>query len=658
MAFILKNYGDGSLGNVTAVTATINSYAAVTAITTNSITINTSTQITGTAKFVVGAKVLIHVSATKSSRNYLGHWLLANITAVSGSKLTIDENPTTKLLPSADLAKYYVQAIAVAQYKNLTVSSGTTITPPVYSVTSYHGGIVALMCSEKLTFNGGHISLADRGIPVANKTLRPRFSYETEAGSDTESYSGWENTMNQYAFALNAGDGAAFIVAKTFVGNSNSRIGNVSTYGAQFYRGHKNSVTYGDTAPTNITHIGGSSILIAAETISSFYTKMIAKYRNSSSTAGQGHCRCYIASETKLRNDEGLYSYDIISNPSRLSSKMNIRNFGDGSASDIKDIKTQVNNYATITAISGTKVTYKNKTTEGLSPIAAGALVMIHFNHKSATYTVDSGRFILAKVLSDTGSILTLDTAPPSISVTNYAAQVVSIPQANNFTLATANAATPKFNGSQGGIFAIAVKNACNLSSGTINVMEKGGGQAYARSGLAYIGNAQDCDKLPIGQGHGSVFILAKDLTMNTSTHIGHTSSGSGNYPYKGDTSAYRGSGASGGTSGTYAGGYGSNGGYSTSKDSYAQSACQGAHIMIVADKITGFSLTPIGTGGNTSYAGRGGYGYGSSNGRYYSGYNGGSSSGSYYGGGSSGWCFIYCNNAVTPTLTNIYSET
>lgn len=31
---------------------------------------------------------------------------------------------------------------------------------------------------------------------------------------------------------------------------------------------------------------------------------------------------------------------------------------------------------------------------------------------------------------------------------------------------------------------------------------------------------------------------------------------------------------------------------------------------------------------------------------------------GTYSGGGSSGWCFIYCNNAVEPTLTNIYSAT
>ena len=325
-------------------------------------------------------------------------------------------------------------------------------------------------------------------------------------------------------------------------------------------------------------------------------------------------------------------AYDIISNPSRLSAKMNIKNYGDGSANDIKDIKTQVNNYATITAINGKTVTYKNKTTEGLAPIAAGALVMIHFNHKSATYTVDSGRFILAKVVSDTSSQLTLDTAPPSISVTNYAAQVVSIPQANNFTLGTSSAsvvnnATPKFDGAQGGIFAIAVKGTCDLSYGRIDVMDKGGGNAYGRAGLAYIGNAQDCDKLPIGQGHGSVFILAQNITMTTSTRIGHTSSGGGTYGYRGsdattDAGFRYGSGAAGGTGVDYAGGYGGNGTcVNTTSDSARQQTYQGAHIMIVANQIAGFSLYPVCTGGYNQPAGKGGNGY-----NYIGSYNGGGS--------------------------------
>ena len=52
MAFEIKNYGSGKLGDVTEVTATVNSYARVTAISSTTITINTTTKIDGTATFV------------------------------------------------------------------------------------------------------------------------------------------------------------------------------------------------------------------------------------------------------------------------------------------------------------------------------------------------------------------------------------------------------------------------------------------------------------------------------------------------------------------------------------------------------------------------------------------------------------------------------
>ncbi|MBR2520350.1 MAG: hypothetical protein IKE46_11295, partial [Selenomonadaceae bacterium] len=102
MALVVKDYGNGSLGDVSSVTSTINSYARVTAVTSSTITINTSTQITGAAAFTVGAKILLHVSATTSSsyKTYLGCWMLANITATSSGVLTLDADPT-KCIPSA-----------------------------------------------------------------------------------------------------------------------------------------------------------------------------------------------------------------------------------------------------------------------------------------------------------------------------------------------------------------------------------------------------------------------------------------------------------------------------------------------------------------------------------------------------------------------------
>lgn len=682
MAFVVKDYGNGSLGDVDSVSSTINSYARVTAVTSSTITINTSTQITGAATFTVGAKILLHVSATTSSsyKTYLGCWMLANITATSSGVLTLDADPT-KCIPSANLAQYYVQAIAVAQYKNLTLNSGTTVTPPVYNATNFVGGIVALMCSDTLKFNGGHISLTDKGIPTGNSALRP--TTNNDPVDDVETYAGWENSDTRIHFMLNCGDGAAFIIAKTMVCSTSSRIGNTSTRGYQFYRGATNSVTYNETAPSNVTNVGGSTILVAAETIQSFTPYMFAKYRSSSSTAGAGICRCYIASETKLRNDEGLYAYDCISDKGRMKRMLGIRDYGNGSFGDMTNVTTQLNNYAKVTAISGNKVTYTGATTAGLAPITTGALVMIHWNHKNSTTVAESGRFYLANVLEEYNGVLTLDRTLPSISTSSYACQVVSIPQAKNFTLSTTNSATPAFDGSIGGICALAVSDTCNLNGGSLNVASKGGGNAYARNGLSIIGNAQDSNKLPIGQGHGSVFILANSLSMSNKTMIGGHFGGSfhGYYPrfytsehgWNVDSDPKQGNGAQGGTP-TYdssiylsTGGYGSNA--IPKSGNTVTPSCQGAHILIVAEKITNFYLTAVGTGGqgnvyngSAGYGGGGGHITGSGTATTFRcGYNGGTAGESrsesrlYYsgGGGGSGWCFIYCNEVVNQDTTD-----
>ena len=677
MALVVKDYGNGSLGDVSSVTSTINSYARVTAVTSSTITINTSTQITGAADFTVGAKILLHVSATTSSsyKTYLGCWMLANITATSSGVLTLDADPT-KCIPSANLAQYYVQAIAVAQYKNLELYSGTEITPPAYNVTNYNGGIVALMCSDTLTFGGGHINLSGKGIPVASKALRPTTQQENDGTDDGDHYSGWENSDTKDHLLLNAGDGVAFIVAKKMACNSSSRIGNTATRGYQFCRGATNSVTYNETKPSGVTNIGGSTIFIAAQTITNFTPYMISKYRSTSLGAGQGICRCYIASNTKLRNDEGLYAYDCISDKSRVMKQFGIKDFGNGKFGDVTytDATFRPNNYAQVTAISGNKVTINTPTTFGTASIATGAMVMIHWCHKDATNITNAGRFFIANVLSYSSGVLVLDKAPPSISVTNYKCQVVSIPQYNNFTLeSTIYGKVADQSETTGGIYAIAVKNVCNLSGGKMISGDYSSGNnkiatvAYGREGLAVIGNAQDNNKLPIGQGLGSVLILANHLVMNDETRIGYLGQGSalpkdaggyrGMYTVQKSaiTSPYlseAGSGASEGVKSSYIGGYGSNGSNSFSR--------QGAHIMIIANKITNFKQGAISSGGcgwDTGGAGYGGTSLNtspSSGGLYYSsgGYNGGSA-GNFYCSGSSGWAFIYCNEVVNQDTTD-----
>lgn len=625
------NFGSGIHGTPTLDTTPINSYARITAITPNSATINLQAASIGTyGKFAAGNEILFQVSASTGSTytQYLGAWALAKIISVNENVLMLDSD-LTAIIPASEVAHYYVQAVAIAQFENLTLETGTTLRPPNYSTTNFYGGILALKVSDTLTFNGGHIDLSDAGIPIASKNLRPVMPLETYAVKDTDKYAGWENFATKNNFTLQAGDGAVFIAAKNFICNSTSRIGNINSHGAQFCRGATDSV---GVKPANITNVGGSTIFIAAENISDFTPSIISKYR--SGTAGQGICRCYIATNSTLPNDEGLYAFDTLNDSARVMKSFNVRDFGDGSLGDLNEPAIQLNNYARITAISTDrkKISYTAKTTAGLAQITTGALVMIHLNHKDKTAVALAGRFILAKILSDNGSEILLNTTlPDDFDCNVYAAQIVSVAQANNFTLTKENKATPKFDGKIGGILALAVKNSCNLT-GKLNVELKGGGSAYGAEGLKVLSNTSLRDKLPIGQGHGSVFLLAKSLTLDTNSRIGATYSGAGFTSYKGaDGSGKRkgggGSAANGGTQADkHTGGYGSN-----ARDG----AAQGAHVLIIADTINNFTINAISTGGNCGTQGKNQSGKPSSGGAGYGG--SGKSSASSHGGYSSG---------------------
>ncbi|MBQ7454249.1 MAG: hypothetical protein IJS69_04280, partial [Selenomonadaceae bacterium] len=491
MAFKLDDMGVSSSAGLTlaefdsAHAGTLSSYARVVAISGNQVTINsnTSMQFDGVyGKFEVGADVLFHVTATASAtyKKYLGCYCVATITAVNGYTLTLDKD-VTKVIPASEFGRYYVQLISFARFESLNLKSGVQIVPPAYSTTNFYGGIVAIKVFGDMTLSGGHINLTDRGIPVSATSIRPLTTQETNGTLDTDKYSGWENAQTKDRFLLNCGDGAAFILVYGTLNRSGSasRIGNPSTYGVQCCRGASDSVSIG-TKPENITNVGGSTILIAAKNFSNFAPALIAKYRSTSSATGQGLCRAYIASDTTLGNDEGLYSYDCIANKGTIS-EINIRSFGTGEFGTC-NTTAQLNNYAQITLLSPDckTVTYTGKTTNGIAKIQKGALVMLHASQKAYAGTdTNPGKFTLAHVLEDTGSTLKLDFPAPNLDPTKYVMQVVSIPQYSSF--AQNNSATLKFNGVKGGIFAVAVNGTCDLTGKQILVEAKGGGTAYGK---------------------------------------------------------------------------------------------------------------------------------------------------------------------------------
>lgn len=526
----IGGYGFGELGEVEiseGVIDNINSYARINKIddlNDDKIAIDADTALIGKYEdFSAGNDVLIHVSAAASETKYLGRYIVAKILLAQNGLITLSKN-ITDLIPRDQFELYNLQIVTIANFRTLTLKAGAEIMPPLFNIHKLHGGILALRCYDALKFEGGHIDLAENGIPSNAKHLfRPLTEQETAANgeSDFAKFSGQENFITAERLLLNAGDGAALIAAKNIYGNSESRIGNPKTHGAHFCRGAANSA---GVKPANVTNVGGSSILIAAENIYNFNAKMIAKYRNApkkESEIGKGLCRCYIASNTPLRNDEGLYSYDVLHMPSRLD-KINVKDFGNGNFGDIVNPTKPINNYARVTAINqgGCRLTLSDETVNGLTPIDAGTLILIQVIQKGNLYVQNAGDIALAKIMSRGENYVVTDYPAPAVNLAEYAMQIISVPQFTNFTLNTNYTGTPKFNGKIGGVLALAAKNLCDIDEGNLNVENKGGAPSYGKEGLEFIGNAQDFSKLPLGEG-GSIFILAKNLKFSTNARLG-----------------------------------------------------------------------------------------------------------------------------------------
>lgn len=664
----------------------INSYAVVTAISNNTITLDDATN------FTAGKEILIHVAAG-TNKTSLGKWRVALIKSVSGNVLTLNKSVADFITDT--FSNYQVQAVTVAAYHDLTISD--TISPPAYS--NGKGGIIVIKCSGTLDLSGGKIDLRDKGLTDSN--ARAFLEHETSAVLDTDTFSGYENSTAKYRLPLNVGDGAAFIIAKSIKTTSSTRIGNPSTKGVQFCRGASDSAN----CPSGVTNVGGSNLLICAESWTNFLPAVIAKYRSGSQ--GKGLCRCYIASNTELTNDEGLYSYDIISEPTRLKTNCGIKDFGNGSSANVTNPTSDVNVFARVTSFEGSNIiNYTNKSKD--FNFSSGALLMIHFKTKG-TYTSNDGVFYFAKVASDDGFRITLrDKLPDSITAINlnyYFCQVIRVLQYDNLTINSDYNLTQAFDATKGtgGIFAVAVKDTCDLRGAVINMEGKGGGKSYGSDNKPMkFGNTHNHSRLPLGQGNGSVFILAKTLTLNSGSLIGASYAGNafgggvgssitgggykGSELHPNNTMSFDGTAGSGAGGGhaihlgeavdSIRGGYGSNG-FNSDNTTYSNDnhkGWQGAHVFIVADTIKNLYLSNIATGGapetNTKYPeleGKpGGASYGAGGTMAYNMFNsygahGGA--GGYIGGGiahdsgrggSGGFAFIYANNVVSQSTTDL----
>ena len=688
-------YGKGKREVVASASGTIvNRYARVTNIGATGKTITVSAATTeGFGDFSTGSEIIVHCVAYLGNKKYCGtrgKWKICRIKkAAANGVLTLDQSVSDFLKNVDNIGELVIQAITLPRFKSVTINEGTSITCLPFSAANNYGGVVAFKCNEELNLNGGHIDLANKGIPSDSSAYYWGTGWvnNEDATSSTERISaGWENFRTTKHLTINCPDGAALIITKTMNcdPSKKSRIGRPNGTGVARKR----------VTETN-ENIGGSSILIAAETINYWDSdgSLISKYppNTNISSYRKGQARCYIATETILPTDEGLYALDRISDSTRAAEIFNLTDiqFGNGKTAREDNTLKQLNSYARVTKIDSTRtildIDESNWKNNGIATINDGALVLIHVTKYGKNgWVAESGRCMFARILKYANKQVTIDQAFNKLdggtgvySLAHYFVQIIAVPEFPNWGLHVTNDATPVFSTAcGGGIAVVAVKNSCNLTGGQILVEGKGyKGVPYGETGLKYIGNAQMAVKLPLGEGHGSVLILAKNLKMDSNTRIGASYSGrplggfnktcnTGDPMYRYETNQSWEGGEPGRTlkeievevsyiepvtdsQGTTGGGrlagtspaQNANGGYGSNS---AHGAAQGAHVLIIANSIDGFCIDAISTGGagGENFSGKG---------TKSEGENGGASHGG--GGGSCGIFSSNTKNGNTPAI-------
>lgn len=156
-----SDFGNGALGNVTITSnQQINSYAAVTAINKNKITINNIS--TGVYDgFTPGQEVMLHISNTDANhKNSFGVYSFHRIVGADSSSVTLNSAP--KISSATGLV---CQLVTIPNFRNLTVK--TSLYSLAYS--NSRGGILALKCNGTLDVTAGSLITEGKGLPGSTK---------------------------------------------------------------------------------------------------------------------------------------------------------------------------------------------------------------------------------------------------------------------------------------------------------------------------------------------------------------------------------------------------------------------------------------------------------------------------------------------------------
>lgn len=216
MAFDIKKVnglGDGSLGDVTITSAStqINSYAGVTAISSDgkTVTINMNNASIGAyGGFVVGQEVMFHVTGCLGTGTAdLGKYGFAKILSVGVNQLVLDA-----AVPIVDMTAYVYQIVTVPNFNNLTVKCA--VSALAYDINKKYGGIIAVKVKGILDLTSGSILAEKKGLPdlPSSPVLKPAGITTTNA-----------DLINR--LLMSTGNGIVVLIANQLKLTSSSRLG-------------------------------------------------------------------------------------------------------------------------------------------------------------------------------------------------------------------------------------------------------------------------------------------------------------------------------------------------------------------------------------------------------------------------------------------------
>ena len=310
--FNIRDFGNGSLQNVTNPTKCINNYARISEVSKDrkqltmkdGILAVTNGYNGGLAKIEAGALVMVVATSTSSDpeifRQEHGKMTFAKILSVTSTKITID-----KALPEFDASTVW-QVVSVPQFKNFTLNKTYDQTPNYRGRASDKditgvGGICVIACSETCDLRGGQIDVKFKGRPKSTAS----YIYTTleTASSDLAGQINYgekvPNSNMTIRFPPGGGDGAVFILANKLIMDENTRIGHTGTGNKLGGTGIENNVEQaggGFKAPDSTNGVKGGAgydtgtgsyacsdsnrmggnVLIIADTIQNFNLSAIA----------------------------------------------------------------------------------------------------------------------------------------------------------------------------------------------------------------------------------------------------------------------------------------------------------------------------------------------------------------------------------------------